>query len=379
MSEIYLDNSATTKVCRQAAQRVMELMTTTYGNPSSLHTMGFAAEKELTRARTVLAKQLGVAEKEIIFTSGGTEANNLAIFGTVAAKKRWGNKIVTTAIEHPSVLGCMRQLEKDGFDLVYLKPTSQGHIMPEQIEQAIDEQTILVSMMLVNNEVGSILPVETAAKTIKRKKAPAWLHVDAIQAFGKMTIKPQRSGIQLLTISGHKIHAPKGIGALYVANGVRLQPRTFGGSQEKKLRPGTEAVPLIGGLAEAVLQLPSVYEETKRMQTLYAYCKQQLQTLQGVVINSPQDGLCSILNFSTCSVRSETMIHFLADRGIYVSGGSACAKGEQSHVLTAMQLDRTRVQTAIRVSFSRETTQRDIDCLIQAVKEGLACIATGKL
>ncbi len=379
MAEIYLDNSATTKVCMAAARKVMELMTMTYGNPSSLHTMGFEAEQELTKARTIVAEKLGVDNKEITFTSGGTEANNLAIFGAVAAKKRWGNKIVTTAIEHPSVLNCMKQLEHDGFEVVYLQPDANGNIVPEQVQRVVDETTILVSIMLVNNEVGSILPVETAAKVIKEKNAPALLHVDAVQAFGKMEVRPRRQGIHLLTVSGHKIYAPKGVGALYIARNVRMQPRMFGGGQEKGMRPGTEAVPLIGGLAEAVLQLSTVYDESKRIQMLYEHCKKQLQALPGVVINSPENGLPYVLNFSTCSVRSETMLHFLAQKGIYVSSGSACTKGKQSHVLTAMGLERTRIQTAIRISFSQETTQQDIDCLVQAVKEGLACIATGKL
>lgn len=379
MQEIYLDNSSTTKVCMPAAQKVMELMTTVYGNPSSLHTMGFSAEKEMSKARIAIAQYLGVKDNEITFTSGGTEANNLAVFGAVAAKKRCGNKIITTAIEHPSVLSCMKQLEKDGFEIVYLQPGAEGNITPEQIQEAIDDKTIFVSMMLVNNEVGSILPVEAAAKTIVRKKSPAILHVDAVQAFGKMVIKPKKLGIHLLTISGHKIHGPKGIGALYIASGVRIQPRTFGGGQEKGLRPGTEALPLIGGLGEAVLQLPNISEETKRIQALNNYCKTKLQTLEGVVINSPEDGLPYVLNFSTCSVRSETLLHFLASKNIFVSSGSACSKGKQSHVLTAMGLNRSRVQTAVRVSFSRETTQQEIDIFIEAVKEGLATITTGKL
>ena len=379
MQKIYLDNSATTKVCMPAAQKVMELMTSTYGNPSSLHTMGFAAEKEMSKARAAIAQHLGVKDMEITFTSGGTEANNLAVLGAVAAKKRFGNKIITTAIEHPSILGCMEQLEKDGFEVVYLQPKEDGTITPEQIQEAIDETTILVSMMLVNNEVGSILPVEAAAKAIARKKPPALLHVDAVQAFGKMVIKPKKSGIQLLTMSAHKIHGPKGIGALYVANGVRIQPRTFGGGQEKGLRPGTEALPLIGGFGEAVLQLPDILQEAKRIQSLYAYCKERLLTLDGIIINSPENGLPYVLNFSTCSVRSETLLHFLASKHIYVSSGSACAKGKQSYVLTAMGLSRARAQTAIRVSFSRETTQQEIDSFIESVKEGLATIATGKL
>ena len=376
--EIYLDNSATTKVCRPAAEKVMECMTVLYGNPSSLHTMGFAAEKEMTKARAAVAAQMGAKENEIIFTSGGTEANNMAVLGAVSVGKRHGNKIVTTAIEHASVLGCMEQLEKNGYEVVYLQPDSHGMILPDQAAQAIDERTILVSMMLVNNEVGSILPVEAAAKAIKQKKSPALLHTDAVQAFGKIAVNPRKSGIDLMTVSGHKLHAPKGIGALYVAKDVRIPPRTFGGGQEKGLRPGTEALPLICGFGEAVAQLPDLSREMERIQSLYDSCREQLLQLPGIVINSPGQGLPYVLNFSTCSVRSETMLHFLASRQIFVSAGSACAKGKQSHVLAAMGLERGRIQTALRVSFSRETTRQDVSALVQGVREGISSLAVGK-
>ncbi len=377
--EIYLDNSATTKVCKSSAQKALQLMTTAYGNPSSLHSMGFDAQQEMSLARIAIAKKLGVTEREIIFTSGGTEANNLAIFGAVQAQKRFGNQIVTTAIEHPSVLGCMAELEKQGFEIVYLKPDAHGMISPEQIQRAVTEKTILVSIMLVNNEVGSILPVEAAANVIRRKNVPALLHVDAVQAFGKQDIKPKKSGIDLLTVSGHKIHAPKGVGALYCAKGVRISPCFFGGGQENGLRPGTEALSLIGAFGEAVRQLPEIPQAMKHIQRLYDCCRTQLAKLPGISLHSPERGLPYILHFSTGSVRSETMIHFLAAKHIFVSGGSACAKGKQSHVLTAMGLSRAEIKTAIRVSFCYENTVEQITAFVQAVEEGLSTLATGAL
>ena len=221
------------------------MMTSCYGNPSSLHALGFAAEREITQARSRIAQSMGVRPEEITFTSGGTEADNMAVFGAAKQKKKQGNRIVTTAVEHPAVLEPMRQLEKEGFEVIYLRPDGQGHISPEQIREAIDNRTILVSMMLVNNEVGTIFPVEEAARAIARCKAPALLHVDAVQAYGKIPVRPLRLKADLVTISAHKIHGPKGIGALYQARTSHIPARTFGGGQERNFRPGTEATPLI--------------------------------------------------------------------------------------------------------------------------------------
>ena len=230
--EIYLDNSATTKVCEEAAKAALELMTVCYGNPSSLHTMGVRAETAMTRARRIVAQAMGAQEKNIVFTSGGTESNNLALFGAAYARQKRGKRIVTTAVEHHSVLYTAQQLEKEGFEVIYLKPRRDGHIREEDVFEAINRDTILVSMMAVNNETGAIFPVEAAAAAIKRAGAPALLHVDAVQAFGKLPLRPAKMGIDLMSISGHKIHAPKGIGALYIGNGVHLVPRVFGGGQE---------------------------------------------------------------------------------------------------------------------------------------------------
>ena len=375
LKEIYLDNSSTTKVCKEAADKAYYMMTQCYGNPSSLHTLGFEAEKEMEAARAQIARVMGVKPEEITFTSGGTESNNIAIFGAAAQKKKQGNRIVTTAIEHPSVLEPVRRLEKEGFEVIYLKPDKEGHIQPEQVRQAIDSRTILVTMMLVNNEVGTILRIEAAARAIAHVKAPALLHVDAVQAFGKIPVKPQRLGADLVTISAHKIHGPKGIGALYQSKTSHVPARVFGGGQEKNLRPGTQSTPLIAAFGEAVRMLPEPTAQREKIAALCQMCREGLAQIPDVQINSPEDALEYVLNFSAGTVRSETMLHFLAAKGIYVSSGSACSKARPSHVLEAMGLAKGRIDSAIRVSFSRENTQDDVHALLTALAQGMASLA----
>lgn len=375
MEEIYLDNSATTRVCEKSAEKALELMTRCYGNPSSLHKKGLEAQKEVSHAREAVSSSLGVQPREIIFTSGGTEANNLAVLGGAAANRRRGKRIVTTAVEHPSVLEPMKQLEKEGFEVVFLSPDGAGRIPEEAVFDAVTRDTILVSMMAVNNELGSIQPIEVLRKAVKRAGAPALVHVDGVQAYGKLPLRPEKLGIDLLTVSGHKIHGPKGVGALYVSKSARILPRTFGGGQERDLRPGTEAAPLIAGFGAAVEELPDWRQAYGRMEELRAYAVRKLAKLPEVEINSSEEGLPYLLNFSALGVRSETMLHFLAQRGIYVSSGSACAKGKQSHVLKAAGLPDGRISSAIRVSFSRENTEQDIDALAEGVRDGLACLA----
>lgn len=375
MQEHYLDNSATTPVLPEAAEKAAFLMTTEYGNPSSLHTLGFRARQEVETAREQAAGKLGAQAGELVFTSGGTEGNNLAVFGAAQARKRMGNRIVTTAAEHDSVLNAMRELEKQGFEVVYLRPDERGNLPEEQLLAAIDEKTILVSIMLVNNETGAVFPVQAAANAIKRNKAPALLHTDAVQAFGKLPFTPRKLGAQLVTISGHKIHAPKGTGALYVAKGTRILPHSFGGGQEKALRPGTESVPLIGALGEAVRLLPNPAETLETVGRLNRTLREQLARLPGVEVNSPEDGLPYVLNFSAGRVRAETMLHFLAEKGIYVSSGSACGKAKPSHVLESMGLPKERIASSLRVSFSRFSTEEDVAALTGALREGLATLA----
>lgn len=371
MQEIYLDNSATTRVCPEAAQKALEIMTRCYGNPSSLHTLGFRAELELMAARNAVAHMLSARPEEIVFTSGGTEANNLAIFGAVQARRHRNKRIVTTMIEHPSVLAVMQVLEKEGWEVLRLKPDQFGRISQKQIEEAITPETALVSMMAVNNEVGSILPVEAAARAIRRNKSRTLLHVDAVQAFGKMTLRPERMGIDLLTVSAHKIHGPKGAGALYIRKGVHIPPRALGGGQEKDMRSGTEAMPAWCGFGAAVKALPPILQEEEYIRGLWKYGRELLSKITGVIMQSPEDGLPYILNFSCGGVKAETMLHFLEERGIYVSSGSACAKGKPSHVLEAMGLPRLQAFSSIRASFSRENTLGDIEALAQAVRQGM--------
>jgi len=378
LEEIYLDNSATTRVCEKSAEKVLELMTQCYGNPSSLHKKGLEAQREVAHARQAVAVSLSAQPREIIFTSGGTEANNLAVLGGAAAGRRRGKRIVTTAIEHPSVLEPMRQLEKEGFEVVFLTPDADGRVPEEAVLKAVTGDTILISVMAVNNELGSIQPIEVLKKAVKRAGAPALVHVDGVQAYGKLPLRPEKLGIDLLTVSGHKIHGPKGVGALYVSKNARILPRTFGGGQERELRPGTEAAPLIAGLGAAVEELPDWRQAYSRMEKLRDYTLQKLSGLEGVEVNSPVEGLPYLLNFSALGIRSETMLHFLAQRGIYVSSGSACAKGKQSHVLKAAGLPDSRISSAIRVSFSRESTKRDADALAEGVREGLACLARAR-
>ena len=369
--EHYLDNSATTRVLPEAARKAAEVMVEEYGNPSSLHTRGFRARQELEASRETVAARLGAKPEELYFTSGGTEGNNLALFGAALAKKRQGNRIVTTLAEHDSVLGTVGELEKQGFEVVRLRPDSEGHLSEEQLFDAVNEKTILVSMMLVNNETGAVFPVSAAARAIRRKTAPALLHTDAVQAFGKLEFSPAKLGADLCTVSAHKVHGPKGVGALYVSKSARILPHTFGGGQEKGLRPGTESVPLICAFGEAVRLLPKASEAGPEMERLNGLLRGKLRELPEVTVNSPEDGLPYILNFSAGRVRAETMLHFLAEQNIFVSSGSACGRAKPSHVLEAMGLPKERISSALRVSFSRFSEEDDVLALAEALKKGL--------
>lgn len=371
MGEHYLDNSATTRVLPEAAGEALRLMTECYGNPSSLHTMGFMAKKELDAARETVAHRLGALPEEVVFTGGGSEANNLAILGAARARKRLGRHIVTTMIEHDSVLNAVRQLETEGFTATYLAPGPNGSVDPRELEEAVGPETVLVSMMLCNNETGALLPVQAAARAIKRKKAPAVLHTDCVQAFCKLDFTVKGLGADMCTVSGHKVHGPKGVGALYVKKGVRLLPIIHGGGQERGLRSGTESLPLIGAFAKAVELAPKAGEAMEKVGELRELLLKGLAQIPGIEVNSPEDGLPYIVNLSAMGVRAETMLHFLAQRGVYVSAGSACGKAKPSHVLEAMGLPRERVSSAIRVSFSRFSRDEDVCALIEGLKAGL--------
>lgn len=368
---VYLDNSATTAPCPEAVEAVNFMMTENFGNPSSLHGAGISAMKEIISARESIAKALSCEKDEIFFTSGGTEANNLAIFGAAYANRRRGNRIVTTAIEHESVMQSIDRLEEEGFEVIRLMPDGHGFISEKELEEAINDKTILVSMMYINNEVGSILPVEKIKKAVTRKNAPALIHIDCVQAFGKIPVRPKKLGADLASVTAHKIHGPKGSGALYIRKGVNISPRTFGGEQEKRIRPGTEASPLIAGFGASVNALPDLKKQSEYISGLNTYARERLSEIDGLIFNSADNASPFILNIYIPSfMRSQTVIQELSAKyGIYVSSGSACAKGKRSHVLTAMHLPDERIDKSIRISFCRSNTKEDIDILADALKE----------
>ena len=368
---IYLDNSATTVPEKAVADKIYEMLTEKFGNPSSFHRAGLDAYAEVKTARAAIAKALSCEEEEIVFTSGGTEANNLAVFGAAEANRRRGNRIVTTEIEHESVLEAVNELEMQGFEVIRLAPDKEGNITPTQLEEAINEKTILVSVMYVNNEVGSILPVTAIQKAVKKAGAPALIHLDCVQAFGKLPVKPKKLGADLVTVTAHKIHGPKGTGALYIKKGARIVPRQHGGAQERKIRPGTEAAPLIAGFGKAVELFPDLKAQNETISELNAYAKNELSQIEGLKFNSGENASGYILNiFVPSFMTSQTLVQHLSSQyGICVSSGSACAKGKKSHVLTAMRLDDRTIEHSLRISFSRFTTKEEIDALAHALKE----------
>lgn len=376
--DIYLDNSATTRICPEAIDKMTYIINNVYGNPSSLHSKGFEAEKEIKNARASVAELLGVSADELYFTGGGTEANNLAVFGAARAKRRTGRKIVTTAIEHSSVFESCKELEAEGFEVVYLVPDVNGYITEQQLSESIDSSTVLVSVMMVNNETGAVLPVECVKRIIKRNGSTALFHCDAVQAFGKIPVKPIKIGADLLTVSSHKIHGPKGSGVLYIKKGTYIKPIIYGGEQERKIRPGTEAVPLICGFGAAAGCVKGMQSALQSVRRIRDYAVQELTKLDGVVLNSPKDALPYIINISVVGIRSETMLHFLESKGIYVSSGSACAKGMSSHVLSAMNLPQSRIDSAVRISFSKYSAKEEVDELVSALKEGINTLARAK-
>ena len=372
--EHYLDNSATTAVSAAAAEKALKVMTEIYGNPSSLHTKGIEAEKELENARRVIASKLGAQEEEIFFTSGGTEANNLALFGAAEAKKRSGRKIVVSSVEHSSVIEAAKYLEQNGWDVKYISPREDGKIHPEDVAEQIDGNTTLVSIMYVNNETGAIMPVDEIFEQARAKNPQIICHTDFVQAFGKLEIKAKKLGADLISVSGHKVFAPKGVGVIYIKRGVRLVPRQYGGEQEKKLRPGTEPLPLIAAFGTACGEF-DIQSNFEAVSALNSYAKEKLSRIDGVLINSPQDALPYVLNITAGRVRSETMLHFLEEREVYVSSGSACAKGKPSHVLSAMGYNKQRADSALRISFSKHNTKEDIDALCEGIELGLKILA----
>lgn len=337
-----------------------------WGNPSSLHVLGMNSEDMVIASRKAVAKTLGAKENEIIFASCGSEANNTAFMSCLYRKNR-GNRIITTAIEHPSVLEAAKRMETLGFEVIYLKPKQNGVISLDDLENALNDKTLLVSIMLVNNEIGTIQPVEEAVKLTRKLSPLAYFHTDAVQGYGKMPINVAKLGVDMLTASGHKIHAPKGIGFLYKNQKCHIAPFIVGGGQEFGMRSGTECVPLIAALQGAIEELPNPKETLLKIREVYNYAKDKLLADGDVVINSFDEGLPYILNISIPGYRSETMLHFLESKGIYVSSGSACAKGSTSYVLKEIGANEKLQDSMLRISFNHSTTTDDIDKLYDAL------------
>ena len=373
--EVYLDNAATTKPRKEVVEAILKSLEEQYGNPSSLHKKGVEVEKEIKRIRRIVAKALGCTDQEMIFTSSGTEANNLAIRGISDAYKRSGNHIITSKIEHKSVLNTFSELEKIGFEVTYLDVDNKGFISIEQLENAINNNTILVSIMYVNNEIGSIQPIEKISKIIKAKNPKTLFHVDGVQAFGKMKINLKDINIDSFSISGHKIHGPKGIGALYIRKGTKINPLLTGGSQEMGIRSGTENVPGIYGLGEAVrLFMEEQDKNINYLKNLRDYFIDRfISQVEGIhIISETNDHFAPhIINISFPGVRSEIMLHSLEQDGIYVSSGSACSSKRKgySHVLEAVNMKDNLIDSALRFSLSYTTTKDEIDYAIEKTKE----------
>ncbi len=362
---IYLDNSATTRIAGEVIAEMNECMENAWGNPSSTHTAGREIAKKIARARKIVAEYLNCASDEIYFTSGGTESDNIALIGAANIKK--GKRIVTSSIEHDAVLKTMAYLEGQGFEIVKIDPESDGHIDPDKVIDAVDDKTCLVSVMHVNNETGAICDIERIAKGAKEKNARVLVHTDAVQSFGHIETKPYKMGVDMMSISSHKIHGPKGVGVLFVKKGINdLKKSVFGGGQEKDIRPGTENTFGIVGFAKAVELIDM--RENERIMALRDKMKNELLGLGKVHYNGCENASAYILNLSFEGVRSEVMLNALDSKGICVSSASACAGGKhKSYVLAAMKAKFA--DNAIRFSFSRYTQEDEIDKTVEAVKE----------
>lgn len=373
--EVYLDNSATTRVFPEVADLMHKIMCEDYGNPSSLHMKGVQAEGYLRYAKETFAKLLKVNEKEIFFTSGGTESDNMALIGCAMANIRKGKRIITTQIEHPAILRTCAYLESQGFEIIYLPVDGCGRIRPEDLQAAMTPDTILVSIMHTNNEIGAMQPIAEAGALIKRMNPNTLFHVDAVQGFGKAKIFPKRMCIDLLSVSGHKIHGPKGVGVLYINERVKIQPIIYGGGQQMNLRSGTDNVPGIAGMAKAAELLYAHYDEDiDRLYQCKKYFIEGVRKIEGVHINGllPDypDGRGTaphIVSVSVPGVRSEVLLHTLEEKGIYVSAGSACSshKPQPSATLKAIGVDKNLLESTIRFSFSVYTTKEELDYTLQ--------------
>ena len=372
--EAYFDNSATTKVLDSVKDIVVKTMTEDYGNPAAKHRKGMEAEQYIRDARKIIADTMKVQEKEILFTSGGSESNNMALIGTAWANQRAGKHIISTSIEHPSVYNPLGVLEELGFEVTILPVDHDGHISLKELEEAIRPDTILVSTMYVNNEVGAVEPVEEISKIIKAKNPSTLYHVDAIQAYGKYVIRPKKQGIDLLSVSSHKIHGPKGVGFLYIRSGVKIKPLIYGGGQQAGMRSGTENVPGVAGFGAAVKEMYTDHaEKIQKLIGLKDYMIDRLGEIEGTVINSKKGEASApqIVSVSFEGVRSEVLLHALEDKGIYVSSGSACSSNHPgiSGTLKGIGVAQKLLDSTIRISFSIFNTKEEVDYTIDVLKE----------
>ena len=372
--QVYLDNSATTKCYDEVVELVCRVMCEDYGNPSSMHHKGVEAEQYVRYAKETLARLMKVNEKEILFTSGGTESDNIALIGTAMAHHRRGRHLITTRMEHPAVLQTMAYLERQGFDVTYLSVDREGRIRLQELERAIRKDTILVSIMHVNNEIGSVQPIAEAGELIKRCNPQTLFHVDAVQGFGKFRIYPSRMNVDLLSVSAHKIHGPKGVGFLYIRAGARVNPIIYGGGQQKGMRSGTENVPGIAGLAKAAdLVYENLDQDVDRMYELRQKLIDGVSRIEDVRVNGcpGREGAPHIVSLSVRGVRSEVLLHALEEKEIYVSAGSACSsnKPQISDTLKAIGVERDLLGSTIRFSLSVFTTAAEIEYTIQALEE----------
>lgn len=372
---IYLDNAATTKPCGEAVSAAVDAMTENYGNPSSLHRAGLEAQLAVDRARKAIAASIGADSSEIYFTSGATESNNLALRGISAAYGRKRRKIVISSVEHASVDETASALEKNGFEIVRISPRDDGRFYADDFISACDENTCLVSMMLVNNETGYIMPVRETFMAVKRSFPEIITHCDCVQGYMKLPIKAASLGADLISLSAHKIHGVKGVGAIYIKKGVRVIPIVTGGKQEKGIRSGTESVPLIAAFGAAVDKFrPTIAERYERVSQLKAHLLGKMGGIENVAVNSPSDGSPYVINISAVGKRSEIMLHFLESKGIYVSSGSACSKGQQSGVLGEFGISGKRADGAVRISITAQTTEEELDEFAEALAEGMTKI-----
>ena len=365
----YFDNSATTKPCKEAIDAAKKAMEEYWGNPSSLHQLGLDASDELKKARKQVSRLLGVNESNFFFTSSGTTANNTAIFGAFEKLKREGNRIVTTAIEHPSVLEPIKRLEAMGFEVIRLNPDENGKIREEDLFESINKNTILVSCMAVNNEVGSILPVNRIRTAVRRAGTPAVIHSDCVQALSKISVTPKTIDADIITVSGHKIHSLKGVGGIYLKSKGIIRPYILGGGQEQNLHSGTEATPAIMSFGAAAEEAMDINAHSEYVKTLKNRLVNGIIDIPCVKINSPEDAIPYILNISILGLPSQPIVNFMSEKGISISAGSACKMGHRSPVLTAMGLSPERIDSAVRISLSRFNTEEEIDYLISAIKE----------